>query len=661
MEPLIAIKLPELVRDSRLEATVNGDNIVHVYYERPGRRAEPQREVWKKERLIGSGGNGVVWLEKRLAARSEEAEEDQIHFRAVKQITSAQSRPVLEICKSELEALAKFSTRKYKRCFVRSFGWYESSGFLFIAMEYCPLGDLQQLLTECTKLPESDTREIISQVAQGLQFMHDEGFTHRDLKPGNVLIMSRPPEYDWWVKIGDMGLSKRIEEVGAGTTSLKGTPGFFAPEQLGIGGIDPKMADPFKSDIWCLGEMTFRMLRGEAVFPSHNDLRRYYHGIISFPDQRLYEIEVSTPAISFVSSAMLASPQSRLNAHQAFNHEWLVTIHDNFTIGQANQGHPVLGPSYTKPNGDPYLITQPSAPWSTISHPFRPSGIESTIRPFSMEGHPNSKVAPWPPLSHNAAECDEDSETPRASHTIRQTMTLEGIKSMMGTENHSHNPRSGSRTGTQHRTSRHDQSPSIHCCIQKESSNLKSTTTAAGVPPIIHFTASGGSDQDSRSSCSVELEIDDAAESMAKLIKIEDYFDYTIQPSSLNFLELRARRKALKDRVNVMLNTLETAKKEFDEQEKKQQGMKWSDGHSRPPSRQGLAGDVKEKLPLSTCETVHMTERDKLWNSVGVEERHWSHHAWEDIFASPDPSEDDAVYVDEFNPINISKKRSIEG
>ncbi|KAI0415955.1 kinase-like domain-containing protein [Xylaria grammica] len=226
-EPPLATKLPELARDSRLETTLIEDNTVHIYYDRPGRRAEPRREVWKKERLIGSGGNGVVWLEKRLAASSEEGEGYQTHFRAVKQITSARSRSVLEICKSELEALAKFSTRRYKRCFVRSFGWYEGPGLLSIAMEYCPLGDLQQFLIERTRPPESDTREIISQVIQGLQFMHDEGFAHRDLKPGNILIMSRPPKHDWWVKIGDMGLSKRVEEVGAPTTSLKGTPGLL--------------------------------------------------------------------------------------------------------------------------------------------------------------------------------------------------------------------------------------------------------------------------------------------------------------------------------------------------------------------------------------------------------------------------------------------------
>ncbi|KAJ2997854.1 hypothetical protein NUW58_g517 [Xylaria curta] len=300
MGPPSTTKLPDLVHDSKLETTFS-------------------KEEWKRQGPIGSGGNGVVWLEERVTASSEEgnqAEGNQAQRRAVKQIILSQAQSTSEIRKYELEALAKFSAKKYSQCFVEFLGWYESSRSLFIAMEYCPLGDLRQYLVEHTMVAESDTCEIIGQVAQGLQFMHKEGFAHRDLKPGNILIMSHPPGDKWWVKICDMGLSKRIEEAGAATTAVKGTPGFFAPEQLGLGGTDPKMADPFKTDIWCLGEMTFQMLRGEAVFPSHDDLRRYYQGTIMFPKERLYKIK------------------SRPDAQQAFNHEWLMTVNNDLKVGE---------------------------------------------------------------------------------------------------------------------------------------------------------------------------------------------------------------------------------------------------------------------------------------------------------------------------------------
>jgi serine/threonine protein kinase len=66
-------------------------------------------------------------------------------------------------------------------CFVKSFGWFENNESVFIAMEYFPLGDLQNYLS--LPLPESEVKQITSQVLEGLSFMHDNGFAHRDLKP----------------------------------------------------------------------------------------------------------------------------------------------------------------------------------------------------------------------------------------------------------------------------------------------------------------------------------------------------------------------------------------------------------------------------------------------------------------------------------------------
>jgi len=74
-------------------------------------------------------------------------------------------------------------------CFVKSFGWYESPEYVFIAMEYFPLGDLQLYLS--SPLPEKDTQQITYQILEGLSFMHDNGFVHRDLKP-NVSFFAYP-------------------------------------------------------------------------------------------------------------------------------------------------------------------------------------------------------------------------------------------------------------------------------------------------------------------------------------------------------------------------------------------------------------------------------------------------------------------------------------
>ena len=64
---------------------------------------------------------------------------------------------------------------------MRSFGWYENSLSVFVAMEYFPLGDLESCLI--SPIPEEEARQITFQILEGLLFMHENGFAHRDLKP----------------------------------------------------------------------------------------------------------------------------------------------------------------------------------------------------------------------------------------------------------------------------------------------------------------------------------------------------------------------------------------------------------------------------------------------------------------------------------------------
>lgn len=67
--------------------------------------------------------------------------------------------------------------------FVKSYGWFQSPDALFIAMEYCEHGDLRNYIDSHGRLPEDQAQDIAWQVLQGLLFMHDNGFAHRDLKP----------------------------------------------------------------------------------------------------------------------------------------------------------------------------------------------------------------------------------------------------------------------------------------------------------------------------------------------------------------------------------------------------------------------------------------------------------------------------------------------
>lgn len=67
--------------------------------------------------------------------------------------------------------------------FVHFYGWFETSDSLYLAMEYFPLGDLHKCVASSGVCTEDEAKAVACQLLEGLNFMHQMGFTHRDLKP----------------------------------------------------------------------------------------------------------------------------------------------------------------------------------------------------------------------------------------------------------------------------------------------------------------------------------------------------------------------------------------------------------------------------------------------------------------------------------------------
>ena len=105
-------RLPDLVRDSKLETRLSTGSTVHTYYEtdpKSLRRIVPRDEHWQRQSIIGGGSYGRVWLEKCIQGQRD------VEFRAVKQISTAirrRSKPINY--NRELEAIAKFSHQKVR-------------------------------------------------------------------------------------------------------------------------------------------------------------------------------------------------------------------------------------------------------------------------------------------------------------------------------------------------------------------------------------------------------------------------------------------------------------------------------------------------------------------------------------------------------------------
>jgi serine/threonine protein kinase/thioredoxin-like negative regulator of GroEL len=131
-------------------------------------------------------------------------------------------------------------------------------GIPFISMEFLAGETLAERLRREGVLHLDVAFHIIVQIAEGLAAAHHAGVVHRDLKPGNIMLVPAGTQRERTV-ITDFGLARRDLAIdGSSTISLAGTPGYMAPEQL------EGMTATFRSDIYSFGVIAFQILVGHV-------------------------------------------------------------------------------------------------------------------------------------------------------------------------------------------------------------------------------------------------------------------------------------------------------------------------------------------------------------------------------------------------------------
>ncbi|OLB15477.1 MAG: hypothetical protein AUH07_03000 [Gemmatimonadetes bacterium 13_2_20CM_70_9] len=137
----------------------------------------------------------------------------------------------------------------------------EADGILFYVMGYVEGESLEDRLAREGPLPLADALRIAAEVGDALQYAHEVGVLHRDVKPANILL-SRAH-----AMVADFGIAKLMEQVKGGQSSLTGaglTPGtaeYMSPEQAG--GAERLDA---RSDVYALAAVLYEMLVGEPPF-----------------------------------------------------------------------------------------------------------------------------------------------------------------------------------------------------------------------------------------------------------------------------------------------------------------------------------------------------------------------------------------------------------
>lgn len=235
--------------------------LLHVLFQQARPQARPGVHIpdYQIIRELGKGGMGTVYL----ARHNKDGQQVALKVMQAKVAVDERSR---RLFLREMEA-----TRALHHPHIVTFfeGGAQGSLFFFL-LEFCEGGDLASLAKRRGgRLALEETGPLLLQVLEGLAFIHERRFVHRDLKPQNILLSRKAGR--WIAKVSDLGLAKNFELAGLSGMTLTddgfvGSLPFMPREQM----INFKYCEPV-SDVWAMGATCYYLLTG--CYP-----RMYQHG-----------------------------------------------------------------------------------------------------------------------------------------------------------------------------------------------------------------------------------------------------------------------------------------------------------------------------------------------------------------------------------------------
>ena len=207
-------------------------------------------------RLLGSGGMGEVYLAE--------------HPRLPR-------RDALKVLQSDVCADAEYRQRFNREADIAATLWHPNivgvhdrgdvGGQIWISMDYVEGTDAAELLRERypNGMPKEEVLRIVSAVAEALDYAHQQGLLHRDVKPANIMLTD-PAAGEQRILLGDFGIARRVDDNSnlTATNMTVGTVYYAAPEQLMGEDIDGR------ADQYALAATAFHLLTGSPPFHHTN-------------------------------------------------------------------------------------------------------------------------------------------------------------------------------------------------------------------------------------------------------------------------------------------------------------------------------------------------------------------------------------------------------
>jgi serine/threonine kinase 3 len=204
---------------------------------------------------------------------------------------------------------------------LKYYGCYNKDDAIWIIMEYCDGGSLQDIIdareNEEVCLTEQQIAQIVVQVLQALEYLHSMKKIHRDIKAGNILLNSAG-----MAKLADFGISAQQVGDEKRTTTI-GSSYWMAPETLMGGGYDSK------ADIWSLGITIMEMAEGIPPLIEEQPHKAAFR-IVNDPPPKLSAPQMwSKNFVDFVSHCLTKNPEHRPSSSELRRHPFLAEVGEN--------------------------------------------------------------------------------------------------------------------------------------------------------------------------------------------------------------------------------------------------------------------------------------------------------------------------------------------
>ncbi|KAK5649733.1 hypothetical protein RI129_000762 [Pyrocoelia pectoralis] len=256
-------------------------------------------EGYQVHEMLGKGGFATVYRAICLKSGVEVA---------IKMIDKKLSKSIGMINRVEQE-VAIHSRLKHPSI-LELFTFFEDANFVYLVLEHCHNGELQQYLKRNNEvLSEPEASHIMKQIIEGIQYLHSHNILHRDISLSNLLFTK-----NMQIKIADFGLATQLSRPDEKHLTLCGTPNFISPE------VASRVQHGLEADVWGLGCLLYTLLVGTPPFEDQA-VRSTLNRVVS-ANYRLPNF-LSVDVKDLINSLLQKNPKDRIKLDMILEHPFM--------------------------------------------------------------------------------------------------------------------------------------------------------------------------------------------------------------------------------------------------------------------------------------------------------------------------------------------------